>query len=206
MLRALAVCCLLILVPRPAAAEWHFTPMLGATFFGRTNFFDPELGSDNVHRTYGGSIGLLGGGLLGVEMVGVWAPGFFEDDDAPIQLVKSSRSIALMGNVVLTAPRRWTEYNLRPFVSGGIGWLHASRTDRAPLNPGGQLLPVDENLAGFNVGGGAIGFLTADTGVRFDVRYYSNLKPTDEGPVAFGNVRLSYVTASVGIVLRRGFR
>ena len=207
-MRALAFCVLVLLFPRPALAEWHFTPLAGATFFGSTNLFDPELGSDNVHRHFGGAVTLLGGGLLGVESVFVWTPSFFNDDDAVIQLVDNSRSIAWMGNLVLTAPRRWTEYNLRPFVSGGIGWLHTSKTEQPVVPVPGEepLLPLNENLLAFNIGGGAIGFFTPRTGVRFDIRYYSNLKPTEEGPTFSGNVRLRYVTASVGIVLRRGFK
>lgn len=201
MLRAFAVCCVLIVAPRAAAAEWQFTPMLGATFFGSTSLFDPELATDNVHRNFGGAVSLLGGGLFGVESVLVWTPGFFDDDDA-VQLVESSRSVAWMGNVVFTAPRRWTEYNLRPFVSGGIGWLHMSTTEPTRF-PSRDIFVLDENLVGFNIGGGAIGFFTRRTGVRFDLRYYSNLKPTDEGPIAFGDVRLRYLVASVGIVLRR---
>ena len=197
MLRTLAVCCLLILAPRTAAAEWHFTPMVGATFFGSTNLLDLELATDDVHRHYGGAVSLLGGGLLGVETIGIWTPRFFESDTAPFPLVKSSRTISWMGNVVLTAPRRWTEYSLRPFVSGGVGWLHTSTTEQAAL------VELNENLIGFNLGGGAVGFLTRRTGVRFDLRYHSNLKPTDEGP-AFGNVRVRYLTFSVGLVLRRG--
>ena len=178
--------------------------MAGATFFGSTNLFDPEAGSDNVHQHLGGAVSLLGGGLLGVESVFVWTPRFFNDDEAPIQLVESSRSIALMGNIVLTAPRRWTEYNLRPFVSAGVGWLHTSQTAEEVIPvPGEEPIPVSENLLAFNVGGGAVGFFTSRTGIRFDVRYYSNLKPTEEGPAFFGNVRLRYMTASVGLVLRR---
>ena len=199
MLRALGVCCLLLFVPQTVAAEWHFTPMDGLTFLGNTSLPDLELATDNVHRNFGGAVSLFGGGLLGVESVFVWTPGFFDDDQAAVQLVESSRSIGWMGNIVLTAPRRWTEYFLRPFVSGGIGWLHTSTTEIRR-----NLAPATANVVGFNIGGGAIGFFTPRTGVRFDVRYYSNLEPTDDPP-AFGDVRLRYMTASIGIVLRRGF-
>lgn len=197
MLRGLAICCLLVLIPRSATAEWQFTPMVGATFFGSTNLVDHELATDNVHRNFGGAVSLLGGGLLGVETIVVWTPGFFDDAKDRAQLVKSSRAVAVMGNVLLTAPRRWTEYSLRPFVSGGVGWLHTSTIERSAV------FRVDQNVVGFNVGGGAIGFLTPRTGVRFDLRYYGNLNPTDEGPAFGGNVRVRYMTASVGIVLRR---
>lgn len=204
MLRAAAICCLLVLIPQRAAAEWHFTPMVGSTFFGSTSLLDHEFATDNVHRNFGGAVTLLGGGLFGVESLIVWTPGFFDDDRDPVQLVRSSRSLGVMGNFVLTTPRRWTEYFLRPFVSGGIGWLHASSTEDLPPVPSAKEFGLDENLVGFNIGGGALGFLTRNTGLRFDVRYYSNLKPTDEGPgVAFGNVRIRYMTASIGLVLRR---
>ena len=100
-----------------------------------------------------------------------------------------------MANVVLTTPRRWTEYSLRPFVSGGLGLIHLQKIDEG-------LFTVDSNLAGFNIGGGAIGFLTDRTGLRFDFRYHSTLTPTDVGPVSFGDLRLRYVTATVGLVFR----
>ena len=201
MLRVFAVCCLLVVFsPRSAAAEWQFTPMIGATFFGSTTLPDLELATDNVHRNFGGSVSLLGGGVLGVESIFVWTPGFFDDDNSPFaELVESSRSLAWMGNVVLTAPRRWTEYGLRPFVSGGVGWLHARTTERR------EVFGVDANLHAFNIGGGAIGFFTERTGIRFDLRYYSNLKPTPDVP-GFGDNRLRYLSASVGVVIRRGYR
>ena len=43
-----------------------------------------------------------------------------------------------------------------------------------------DVLPVEAKLLGYNVGGGAVGFLTERTGLRFDLRYFSNLKPTDD--------------------------
>jgi hypothetical protein len=196
MLRALTVCCVFVLVmPAAAAAEWHLTPFIGATFFGKTSLVDIEHGTGKVHREIGGSAALMGGGVLGVEGLVVWTPGFFQTDD--VDLVAKSRSVALMGNVMLTTPRRWTEYTLRPFVSGGFGLIKASSSDVAGV------FPVRENIAAFNIGGGAIGFLTQRTGLRFDLRYYSGLSRSDEGPIAFGRVHLRYMTASVGVVLRR---
>jgi hypothetical protein len=174
--------------------------MVGATFFGSTNLFDLESATDNVHPNAGGAVTLLGGGLLGGEALVVWTPGFFDDDNDPSQLVTSSHSLAMMGNIVLTAPRRWTEYSLRPFVSGGVGWLRASTVEQF------NVVPIDHNVVGLNIGGGAIGFFTPRTGIRFDIRYHSNLNPTDEGPALGTNVRIRYVTASVGLIFRRGFK
>lgn len=196
MLRAVAACCLLVVIlPRAAAAEWHFTPMVGATFFGKTSLIDPDDAAGKVHRNFGGSVALLGSSVVGVEGLVVWTPGIFTGETAG--LVNRSRSIAAMGNVVVTTPRRWTEYSLRPFISGGVGLVHTSRTE--------DVFPDNRNIPSFNIGGGAIGFLSKRTGLRFDLRYHSSLSRSDEGdpPVAIGRVYLRYMTASVGVVLRR---
>jgi hypothetical protein len=194
MLRLLACCCaLLALTPRTAAAEWHLTPFVGLTFKGKSSVIDLEHGAEKVHGHFGGSVTLLGGGLFGVEGVFVDTPGFFKAGQG---LVTHSRNFALMGNVVLTAPRRWTEYHLRPFVSGGLGLLHVSASDEA------ELLPASKSAAAFNVGGGAIGFLSRRVGLRFEMRYFANLHRTDEGPIALAPLHVRYFTGSVGVVLR----
>jgi hypothetical protein len=190
-------CLCLVAVPRAAGAEWHLTPTVGLTFAANTSIVDLDHGTEKVHPHFGGIVSLLGGGVLGIEALIVLTPGFFNGD---LDFIKSSRSLALMGNVVLTAPRRWTEYNLRPFVSGGVGLLHISFQEKA------DVLPVTENLVGFNIGGGAIGFFSPRTGVRFDLRYYSNLYGQSPGEgvlLTSDKLHLRYMTASVGVVLRR---
>ena len=199
MRRVLTFGCLCLLAcPRSAAAEWHLTPTVGLTFASNTNLFDPDLGTDKVHANLGGSVSLLGRGLFGVEGLVVLTPNFFKGDG---DLIESSRSLIVMGNLVLTAPRRWTEYNLRPFVSAGLGLLQASYEEKTPT------LPLSARFAAFNVGGGAVGFFSSRTGVRFDLRYYSTLpgRQSDGLPkLGLGDkVHLRYMTASVGIVLRR---
>lgn len=203
-MKGLALCCLVLFaLPGTAAAEWQFTPFVGLTFRGSTSIVDVETvdgnkASERFHRHFGGAVQFLGGGMLGVETIVTWTPGFFQQGD--LAIVEKSRTVSWMGNLVVTAPRRLTEYSLRPYVSGGFGLLHATRLDRE------DLFPVNVNLPGFNIGGGAIGFLSQRTGVRFDFRYHGTIRPTDEGPIVIppeDRVRLRYMTVSIGVVFRR---
>ena len=200
----LAGCALCLLaVPSTAAAEWHITPMIGVTFAGRTTLVDPQAGAEKRHGNVGAAVTLLGAGVFGAEVVGVFTPGFFQSDQSPLSDVKppaieGSRSVALMANAVVTTPRRWTEYGLRPFVSAGLGLLHTSQTQAVEALP-----PLRAAMAGYDIGGGAVGFLSARTGVRFDLRYYSTIRGTVQAGAAIGPARLRYWTASVGLVVRR---
>src|SRR5688572_14077342 len=177
MLRALAACCACLLAaPATASAEWHISPMVGITFAGKTTVTDFEEATGKVHRNLSLSGALLGGGLLGAEAIASVTPSFF---GAKSGFVEKSRLTTLMGNVVLTAPRRLTEYNLRPFVSGGFGLMRISKLEACPLEveicpvrPDPNILSFTENLFGYNIGGGAIGFFSRSTGIRFDARYY----------------------------------
>jgi hypothetical protein len=199
LLTSLAAGVLLALTfPSVAAAEWHFVPTIGWTFAADTNLSDPGDGTSKVHWNFGGSVALLGAGILGAEGTVVWTPGFFAGD-GPV-LVPKSHAVTMMGNLVLTTPRKWTEYNLRPLVSGGFGFLGVSRTEER------DVLSDNWNTPAFNIGGGAVGFFTKRTGIRFDLRYYNSIHKGDKGcPVTSfpPGCHVRYMTASVGVVIRR---
>ena len=203
--RALALAAVLVgCVPATARADWQLTPFLGLTFKGDTTLLDHEEATGKVHWSLGGAVTLLGAGPVGVEGLVLYTPGFFQQDNPPVidgvvrPDIVESRTLALMGNVVLTTPRDWNEYGLRPFISGGIGLLYASASATDVLD----FLPVKAQLLGYNIGGGAVGSLTTRTGLRFDLRYFSNLKPTDDTENAIGRVHLSHWTGSVGVFFR----
>lgn len=184
-------------------AEWHLTPLIGMTFKGDTTLadlgtIDFEPASSKRHWNFGGALTLIGGGPLGVEALLIYTPGFFQSDDGP-ELVRESRTVALMGNLVLATPRNWNEYGLRPYVSGGFGLLHASARDANEVD----IFAKSANLFAYNAGGGAIGFLSERAGLRFDLRYFSHVRPVEDLEIiSFGPVKLSYWTASVGVVIR----
>ncbi|HYT68580.1 MAG TPA: hypothetical protein VEL51_19290 [Vicinamibacterales bacterium] len=199
--RTAALCCLCVLAGAgSAAAEWHITPMVGLTFGGSTTLQDPDNATGDVHASVGLAGTWLSPGIFGAEAIATTTPGFFQSDTGTF--IDTSRSTVLMGNIIVTAPRRFTEYFLRPFASGGFGVIRVSERDiKAAL--ASHVIDVRANLAGFNIGGGAIGFFSQGVGVRFDLRYYSTIHGTDQGANALGEAHLRYMVASAGLVIRR---
>ena len=196
MFRRLIVALLLCLCApvAQAHADWLFTPFVGTSFAGETTFLVIEEGAGS-RMTLGASVALLGSGILGVEADVGHTPRFFEGDD-PRGLVLTSRVTTVGGNVVLAAPLALTRESLRPYLVGGLGLLQARSTHAAGL------FPVDKELLGLTVGGGAIGFVTERTGLRFDVRHIKAISGAD-GPLARPGVsRLSFWRATVGVTIR----
>jgi len=214
MRRTLAACCLcLLLAPRAAQAEWHFAPVFGMTFAGSTTLNDLQLGAGKRHFNFGGIVSRFGDGIIGVEGVVIYSRHFFEFDGGrdpaapPRPDIAKSYTLSASGNVVLTVPKRWTEYFLRPYVSGGFGLMRAVSIDQLSSPPGSEpLLPFSINMPGFTLGGGAIGFLSQNTGIRFDVRYHGGLRRdpgADADNVIGPELHLHYMTAEIGLVFRR---
>ena len=192
-------------MPGAAAAEWQFTPFLGQTFAGSTTLVDFFNAADNGHWNFGGVVTLIGDGPFGGEAYYVRTPSFFQGSSSIVVLpggptITGSRTDAFMGNAVLALPRAFNRYGLRPFVSGGVGRIRASYDE--------LVLPLRVNLLGMNVGAGAVGFITDRVGLRFDARYFRNLRGVSEedaplAPTTGGEpVRLRYWTASIGVVFK----
>jgi len=206
--RVLALTAILFAIPARAHAEWQFTPFVGYTFRATSTFIDFDLredrqATDETRFDFGGSVRLIGDSPLGVEAYYIHTPGFFDAKqfDFNQARVLESRTYAFMGNLVLSTPRHWNRYGLRPSLSGGIGLMHAS------LDDGLQLFPYHQNLLGMNIGGGAVGMLSDRIGVRFDFRYFRNIKGVSaedlEFPVTAGeSVRLRYWTLGFGLVIK----
>ena len=200
--RVLLLTALVVAAPRPAFADWQFTPFFGFTFKGNTTLVDLEDAVGRTHWNFGGAVTVLGRWPIGAEAYFVYTPGLFNHKGVggPPTLdagIDSSRSFAFMGNAVLAAPRSWNEYGLRPFISGGLGALHATEIDKTTV------FTVKRTIPAYNIGGGAIGFLTDNTGLRFDLRFIRNLLNQDE-PLAFSQkLHLRYWTASIGVVIKK---
>jgi hypothetical protein len=168
---------------------------IGGTFGGETTFL-------NVDQTVGKKTKLIVGGsavflgeIFGAEIEVADVPGFFEAEDSP--LVIDSRVTTFSGNVVIAAPRRWTEYWLRPYVVGGGGLMRVRTT--TSLN----IFDVSTFLASFDVGGGVVGFLTNRAGVAWEVRRFQSLGgDKNNGGQSFGPEDLSFWRATMSVAIR----
>ena len=124
MLRPLFLCAIVLaLFPAYAAAEWHFTPLVGYTFKGGTNIIDSERERETgegavgkTHKHFGGAVSIFGEGILGIEAVALWTPSLFQgkSDEIIAETVDQDQSLSLMGNVVLGVPIADFEHLLRP--------------------------------------------------------------------------------------------
>jgi hypothetical protein len=183
---------LVLATPAAASADWFITPFIGLKFAGDTNLVDLESGASNTKLTLGAIVGWIDPGLLGFEADVGYSPRFFERSSGA--LVARSHVITVMGNFVLSVPQEITGDSLRPFVSGGAGWMRIGIDDVAGL------LPVKSNLFGINVGGGATGRLTDVSSLRFELRYFKSIT-NDEEAVREGT-SLSFWRVGVGLTLR----
>lgn len=185
---------------REARADYLFIPFIGGTFAGRTAFLtgrEEGVGSERV--TFGGSAGWLSSGLLGIEGDFSYTPGLFQRDTegAFPGLIFDSAVMTLTGSVIIAVPQQVTGYSLRPYLIGGVGLIHSG------INYDERFPTVDDNSLGLNVGGGAIGFLTTRTGVRFELRHFRTLEREVNEATGDMRTRLSFWRATVGVVIRR---
>jgi opacity protein-like surface antigen len=180
---SLLALCLAPVSAAPARAETLLTAFGGVSFGGAT---------DRTRGTYGGAIGFLGDGPLGFEAEFATTPEFFgeeRDDD----FFTDNNVLTMMGSFLLATPRS----DVRFYAAFGAGLM------KTRLEDAGNLLSVDSNDFGINVGGGLIGSLSENLALRVDVRYFRDLQdpdPDDGFDVDFGNV--DYWRAVGGITLK----
>jgi len=196
--RAITVVILVACAPSAASADWLIMPFFGTAFAGETTFLDLDRGAGQTKVTFGASVALLSDGLLGLEADVGHSFQFFQGDKVgPLdRLVLSSRVTTLSGDLIVAAPLALTRESLRPYLVGGLGLLQARAADKI------RVLPIEKDLLGLTVGGGAIGMITPFTGVRFDLRHIKAVSGDRGLSTREGNSRLSFWRASVALALR----
>jgi hypothetical protein len=180
-------------VPASAQTGWLLTPFLGVKFAGGTSIVDLDLAASSKKTVFGVSTSLLTAGLFGVEAEFAYVPGYFED--AKLHTVKASSMMDLTGNIIVSAPTNFTRGGLRPYLALGAGVMHAEAVDFL------EVFRIRRSVPTASVGGGALGLLTNNVGVRFDVRYLRSFTNDQSAAVAIGR-RISYWRFSVGLVRR----
>jgi hypothetical protein len=171
-------------LPAAAAAQeshaWFVSPFVGMTFSGDTTKSAP---------VYGAAAGWFGG-RIGVEGEVADAPDFFEQTG----FLTYRRVTTVMGNGLY---RLWTGGSTHAYVAGGAGIV------RPHLTEAGELLTLEVNKFGFNVGGGIIGLLSDHSAVRADVRYFRTVGTSDSDANPFGLdlTRFEFWRASAGLVV-----
>jgi opacity protein-like surface antigen len=175
-----------------ARAEWWVNPWIGLKFGGSSTFVVLEQSDDETKLALGGSGGVLGPGILGIEADFAYIPRYFERNN---DLIRQSSVTTLMGNVIIAVPLRITRGSLRPYVVGGVGLI------RARLEDSGGIFDLDSKLLGLNVGGGAIGPVTNRVSIRFELRHFSNLTSGEFGQ-GIGRADLTFWRATVGATFR----
>ena len=155
---ALMAALVLALAPATARADWLFTPNLGTTFGADA--------SGNEHFTYGASVGWMGAGIFGWEADLSYTPEFFEAGDGDFDAFDASNVTSWMANAIIGIPFGGQRGGgFRPYFAVGAGLLQRNVTSAD------SLFTVDNSEFGFNVGAGAMGFMTDHVGFRGDVRY-----------------------------------
>lgn len=180
-----AVAC--VAAPVPARAEGYVSPWAGIAFGSS---------ADNSQGTFGVDAGGMGAGIIGGEVDFGYSPSFFGTKSD----FGNNTVLDLMGNVIVGVPIGGTRgAGVRPYVTGGLGLL------RTQID-GGTLLNVSSsnNMFGWNLGAGVMGYFADHFGLRGDVRYLRGFKNLNTGATNFdfNNNQLHFWRASIGVVFR----
>jgi hypothetical protein len=180
-----------------ASADWLYAPYIGGAFAGSTPLLDLEGGASSTQLVFGGSAGWWSPGIIGFETDFAYAPRFFETNNL---FFTDSNLVTWGGNVVVTMPVSVTRESLRPYLVGGLGWMHVS------IDEGANVFPEffrARNSIGLNLGGGAVGFITPRTGLRFEIRHFRSFEHGNNPATLENESLLSFWRATVGVVIRR---
>lgn len=208
-LRVAVVMAFVMVMAKPASADWLLTPYFGFVFGGAANTVDIDTGDEAFEQrsTFGASIATMGAGIFGLEFDYGYSPNFFQltegGEDFEFFDVNSSMT-TLMGNVIIGVPIGGTSgVGVRPYGTAGIGLMRANI----------EFEDIFENLSsndlGVNFGGGVNVFFSDSLGLRGDVRYFRGLQNEDvedeeELDFDFNLDDFDFWRVTVGLVFRFG--
>lgn len=176
-----------VAAPTQARAEGYVSPWAGVGFGSNV---------ENGRGAFGVDAGGMGAGIIGGEVGFGYSPSFFGTKTD----FGNNTVIGLMANLIVGVPIGGTHGGgFRPFVTGGLGMI------RTQID-GGTFTKVSShnNMAGWNLGAGAMGFFSDHAGIRGDVRYNRGFEHLNTGVTRFDTdpSQFHYWRASFGVVIR----
>jgi len=188
---------LLVALPRAARADFFVIPFAGMKFGGSTSIVDLELAAGKKKLVLGIAALKIDDRIIGFEAEFGNIAGFFNNEkefgDKP--LIKPGSYVNdLTGSVVFSLPPGATRGGLRPYAVVGGGVIHAESLEIL------EVLQVRRTVPAINLGVGAIGMLTNNVGVRFDVRHLRSL--TTDPPTGSVSRGINYSRFTIGLLLR----
>jgi len=176
-----------VAAPSQARAEGYVSPWAGIAFGSS---------ADNSRGMFGVDAGGMGAGIIGGEVDFGYSPSFFGTEND----FGHNTVIDLMGNVIVGVPIGGTRgAGVRPYVTGGLGLL------RTQID-GGTIAQVSSsnNMFGWNLGAGVMGYFADHFGLRGDVRYLRGFKDLNTGvtSIDLNGDQLHLWRASIGVVFR----
>jgi hypothetical protein len=183
--------------PATARADFFVIPFAGIKFGGSTSIVDLELAAGKKKLVLGIAALKIDDRVIGFEAEFGNIAGFFNNEkeagDEP--LVQTGSYVNdLTGSVVLSLPPGATRGGLRPYAVVGGGLIHAASLDLA------RVLQVRRTVPAINLGFGAIGLITNNVGVRFDVRHLRSL--ATDPPIGSVSRSINYSRLTIGLLLR----
>jgi opacity protein-like surface antigen len=175
---------------RPARADGFIIPFVGADFSGDSGSCRTITPCSPKQLVYGGDVGFMVGGLLGVEGDFAYAPHFFGEGSG----LSDNYVATAMVNARVGIPAG----PVRPYVVGGIGVIHTDVSQSTV----GLYNAITNNDIAFDVGGGLMVFFGAHVGVQGDVRYMRTFNKLSITPLDLNNAALEFGRGTIGLVLR----
>jgi hypothetical protein len=194
--RAILLSLLFAALAVPARAQDIFVaPFMGLKFGGGTSIVDLELASARRAFTMGGSVIVLGDGIIGYEVDFGYVPGYFEREGSLPLIKPGSYVLDLSAGVIAALPDSVTRGGLRPYVVGSVGLINAQAADFL------EVFLIRRTVPGYKLGVGVQGLLSNSVGVRLDLRHMRSFTG-DDGSLARVGRRINYSRLSLGLLLK----
>lgn len=181
--------------PRPAAADWLFTPFIGSGFGGSANVGGlPSSKNDFEHQMNWGA-SLSGGRVLGFEADFSYSPNFFKtsSDVNGLNFLGDGNVTTLTGNLRLAVPAG----PIRPYAVGGVGLIRSKVDD-----PGQFFSRPSTSDFGMDFGGGVDAFFSHGVGIRGDLRYFRSFQDNSSNALDLSLGSFRFWRGSVGVTFK----